>query len=110
MIYKRIMFFGGCFGKGLKPVGVVAGTVVDSPFFHAFGNTVCHFAGQRFLVVNGIAQRLISFCGEVFKHLLTIEHILAVILFGSFCRYLYRVCLAVEGFIDYFKSQLRHKR
>ena len=105
VLYERIMFLGGGFGQRLKPVGVVARAVVERPALHPFGHAVGHFARQRFLVVDSAAECLVGVGRQVFKHLLAVEHILAIILFGSFLRDFHRVGLAVERFVDHLESQ-----
>ncbi len=105
VLYEGIMFLCGGFGQRLKPVGIVASAVVERPALHPFGHAVGHFTLQRLFVVDCAAERLIGVGRQVFKHLLAVEHILAVILFGSFTRDFHRVGLAVKRFIDHFESQ-----
>ena len=105
MVNEGIVFFSGGLGEGLKPVGVVAGAVVNGPALHSFGHLVGHFARERFLIVDGVAESLVGFGRKVFKHLLTVEHVFAVIFLRTFGRNLHRVGLAVEGFVDHLKSE-----
>ena len=37
---EGVMLLGGPSGKGLEPVGVVAGAIVNGPFLHTVCNTV----------------------------------------------------------------------
>ena len=105
MLDESVVLFGSGFSQRLEPVCVVSRAVVYCPAFHAFGYAVGYVAWERFLIVNGVNEGLECLGGEVFKHFLTVEHIFAVIFFGSFSGYFHGVGFAVESFIDNFKSQ-----
>ena len=104
MVYKCVMLLGSGLGHRLEPVGIVAGTVVDSPTHHTAGHAVGDLNRQRLLVVYRINENLVCLFREIFKHLLAVEHLLCVIDFWAFGRNLDRNCFAVGSFLYYVKS------
>ncbi len=79
VLHKGVVFFGSAVGQRVEPVGIVAGTVIDGPALHAFGNAVGHVERQRLFVVNGVDQSVIGGFRQVFKHCFTVEYVFAVI-------------------------------
>ena len=73
------MLLGGAAGQRVEPVSVVARAVVQRPLLHALSHAVGQLAAQRLAVVDGVYQRHVRLAGQVLKHLLSVEHLLAVV-------------------------------
>ena len=79
MLDKGIVLFGGAFGEGLEPVGIVCHTVFLGPLPDAGSHTVGNRAVETCAIVNHVNQFVINVSRQIFVHLGTVEHILSVI-------------------------------
>ena len=67
MFHECVVFFGCAVGKWVKPVGIVACTVVDGPALHSVGNRVGNFARKCSFVVDSVDKGIIRVLWKVFE-------------------------------------------
>ena len=79
VFYESVVLLGSTLGERLEPVGVVCGTHLLSPLFHASSHSVGYATVQAGSIVDDIDEFRIYVGRQVFIHLLTVEHILAEI-------------------------------
>ncbi len=80
---EAVVLFGGDAGQRLEPVGVVSGTVGDSPVLHGSGHRVGDGSVQLRTLVDGSAQRRIHVSGKIGLHYPVIKHQTAEIVRNS---------------------------
>lgn len=85
-------------------MGIVAGSIVDSPTAHTVGHAVGQFAAYRLFVLDGVDQCGIGSSRKIFHHLPAVEYQFAVILFGAFSRHFHFDGFAVECFLDHLET------
>ena len=104
VFYEGIVLLGGTFGQRLKPVGDVGHTKLLCPFLHA----TCNLIGYRLLesgaVFYCITKLVVGLQRKILKHLLLVEHILAVILRRAFSWCFHFNGLFLEGLFNYIES------
>jgi hypothetical protein len=62
------VLLGGEPGERLKPVGVVAGSILDGPIFHRCGYDVCDGGIERLAPIYSPEQAAVDFLGEPLAH------------------------------------------
>ena len=105
---EGIVLLGGRLGKGLEPVGVVSGAVVDCPALHAVGYGVGDVARQRLAVVDGVREGAVGLQRQVLVHRLAIEYQRGVIVAGAPGGHLGGYRLTVGGRFHGPESQCVH--
>ena len=101
---EGIMLLGSTSCKRSEPMGVVTGTIVDSPTAHTFGDNVGELAADRLLVGNGVLQSLVGVFRKIFKHLAAVEYHFAIILLGTLGGSFDSNSFAVESLLHHFES------
>ena len=61
--------------KGLKPVTVMSGTLLDGPFLHLVGNHICNLHGKLLALFNGFLQLFVNLLRQTVLHDGIIEYI-----------------------------------
>ena len=104
MLDEGIVLFGRTAGEGLEPVGVMTGSHLQCPLFHAFGDAVGCLAADRFMIVDSFHQCIVGLQRKILKHLLTVEHLCTVVTVDSLFGKLHFHSFVVGSFLHAFKS------
>ena len=54
--------------KGLEPVREMRGAMLEGPFLHAVGDSVCHVKIERLALLHGFRKLLVHVRGQIFLH------------------------------------------
>ena len=104
-IDEGIVLFGGAFGQGLEPVGVVRDPVFAGPLHHAFGDGVGNSAVESRAAVHHVDHLLKHVRGQVTGHFLPVEHLLSEVFARPFFRRFYLYRLFPESPVHHLESQ-----
>ncbi len=74
MLYECIVLFCCSVSKRMKPMSVMAGTIVDCPTLHACRNAIGKITRQWLFHVYCLHKGIVSVLRKVLKHLLSVEH------------------------------------
>ena len=104
MLDKRVMLFGCAISQRMKPVCVMLGAIIQRPLFHTGSHAVSNFSAKGLLIVNRLGQCLKCLLRKIFKHFLTVEHSLTIILRRFLLRDFHLYRLSVKSLLNYFES------
>ena len=67
-IEKSVVLFRRDARKGLEPVREMRGAMLEGPFLHAVGDSVCHVKIERLALLHGFRKLLVHVRGQIFLH------------------------------------------
>ena len=73
-VQEAVVLFGRDAGKGLEPVRVMGGAVLDSPFLHSVSNDIRNLDVERLTFLDGFGKALERCGGKAFLHDVLVEH------------------------------------
>ena len=108
MLHESIVLLRRSLGERLEPVGVMGGSHLHRPPFHAFGHLVGYVAVEGRTVVYRVGKAGKYRRRQIAEHLFTVEHILAEIFARPFRRHGHFVRSCLKRFFYYSESQCCH--
>ena len=83
---KAIVLLTGDAGQGLEPVGVMGGTLLNSPALHHAGDNVGDLQVEGLALLNRCLQALVGRAGQTLTHLMLVENFAAVKFHNGCCH------------------------